>query len=825
MPKKSSKDSLSTIIRETRNDPVLFTRKVINANPTEQQIEIMESVAKNSRTAVKSGHGVGKCVGWNDKILLADGREVPAHMMIGKRAEVFSYNHETNKIEPKMAYFFDNGEQKVHKLRSHDGISFIRTWNHPLFMPDRDEYVEISSEKENIKIVRPVGGFFDVEGVELSDEFIQLLGIVCSYGKRDSTGYITRAKSYDVVHFIVSVLTKLGINYVVNDLNGAYYIKFYPKRYTEALMRFFQSHRKGEKGSFTTDIGLLSNRQIRVMLQAMFTVSRPYFYASAKSNITRIIFRRNYFVRNETIRFLLWRLGIYAMYWNSDVKRVDKTYLRIANNPNAKKFMRTFELPYPECFIQNVMKGKDRGNFWNEEFQEYRVKSNVKYPWWKGNKYPTVGIEVEDNHNFITRFALEHNSSCTSWLVLWYLVTRPLARIPITAPTMHQLKDILWAEIGKWLYRSPLLKSIVEYTDTRLSLKGNSFKKTWFAVPVSARKPENLQGFHADYIFFIGDEASGIQDSNFEVIEGALTTVGSKMLLLGNPTQVEGYFYDAFNKNKNLFNTITLSSIDSPLVGDDYIDNMRMKYGIGSNIYRYRVLGEFPVLGSPNAVIPPSWIEKSFMNENRLTDGKRRFGIDVARFGDDESVIVIKKGYNVEQILRYNNLDNVQLADEVTKLHYLWSPDEIIIETIGVGAGLYDILRHKRLKTKMLQFIPSTPAKVNKSFENAITEAWWNLRELFQPTVSGYPLISLKDDDEVLSQLSSRHYVVQPNGRVKLEDKAMHKKRTDCSPDIGDAMAIAFYEGNLRGGDNKIIPMKTIIGSDSEWEKLRSSFG
>src|SRR6056297_1758886 len=182
-------------------------------------------------------------------------------------------------------------------------------------------------------------------------------------------------------------------------------------------------------------------------------------------------------------------------------------------------------------------------------------------------------------------------SALASWLIFWYLITRPLARIPVTAPTMHQLKDILWSEIGKWLFKAPLLRKLVEFTDTRLSVRGNDYRKTWFAVPISARKPENLQGFHADNMLFIGDEASGIPNENFEVIEGALTSKGNKMLIQGNPTQPDGYFYDAFNKNADLFNCITLSSLDSPIVETEYPARIAKKYGPDSSVYRYRVLG------------------------------------------------------------------------------------------------------------------------------------------------------------------------------------------------------------------------------------------
>jgi len=415
-------------------------------------------------------------------------------------------------------------------------------------------------------------------------------------------------------------------------------------------------------------------------------------------------------------------------------------------------------------------------------------------------------------------------SALASWLIYWFLLTRPLSRIPVTAPTMHQLKDILWAELAKWKFKGRILDSVLDMTDTRLSVKGGGgdYKKTWFAVPVSARKPENLQGFHADHLFFIADEASGIPNSNYEVIEGALTGENNKMLLQGNPTQPDGYFYDAFNKNANLFNCITLSSQDSPIVESDYVERMAQKYGIKSSVFRYRVLGEFPVIGTGNTVIPASFVEAAFNSSTMANTGKRRIAADIARYGDDETVIVIRKGYTVEAIIRLSNMDEVQVANEIIRLTYIYAPDEIAVEAAGIGNGVHDILRSKRLGCKVLQFVPQLLPEDKETYENAITEAWFQLRFLMQPTANKTCLLSLQQDDDLLEQVTSRRYEAKGNGRLKLEDKQKHKTRTGGqSPDIGDALAIAFYEGHFRSNAPKVVQRKIITGSESEWEKIR----
>ncbi len=452
----------------------------------------------------------------------------------------------------------------------------------------------------------------------------------------------------------------------------------------------------------------------------------------------------------------------------------------------------------PVTFVRRFIKA-------NPTFQQEEVLRAIA-------KYPRVAVKAGHGVG---------KSALLSWTILWYLTTRPMSRVPITAPTMRQLKDILWSELNLWLNRSPFLRELMDFTETRLAVKGPNYRKTWFATPVSARKPENLQGFHNKNILFAGDEASGLPDENFEVIEGALTTANSKMLLIGNPTQPSGYFFDAFNKNRDEFHCITLNSLDSPLVTKEYADGMARRYGKDSNIYRVRVLGEFPLLGLGNNVIPSPWVEKAIMNDVKITEGRRRFGIDVARYGDDETVVVIKKGFTIEEIVRYQNQDEVETANKVMQLIFMHQPDEVVIETGGIGAGVFDILNHKHLPTKLLQFSPQA-VSTSTLFLNAITEAWWNLRTYFQPnTESGFPLMSMPPTDEAVAQISSRRYIIMENGRIRLEDKSAHKKREGCSPDIGDALAIAFYDGNLKSSDFHVLKRNLVIGSDSEWEKFK----
>ena len=198
-----------------------------------------------------------------------------------------------------------------------------------------------------------------------------------------------------------------------------------------------------------------------------------------------------------------------------------------------------------------------------------------------------------------------------AWVILWFMFTRPYPKIPCTAPTMHQLRDILWSEISKWHAKSSVLLHYFEWTVERVVLKTKEEK--WFAVARTATKPDAMQGFHADSLLFVMDEASGINDVIFEPILGALTGEETKLVMVGNPTRTQGFFHDAFTRNREMFNCITLNAENSRRVSREFIASIIALYGMDSDPYRVRVLGEFPK-SQPDTFISLEHIERGIKN-------------------------------------------------------------------------------------------------------------------------------------------------------------------------------------------------------------------
>ena len=183
-------------------------------------------------------------------------------------------------------------------------------------------------------------------------------------------------------------------------------------------------------------------------------------------------------------------------------------------------------------------------------------------------------------------------SAVEAWSVIWFMTTRPFPKIPCTAPTEHQLMDVLWAEISKWMRHNPAFKSELVWTKEKLYMQGHP--EEWFAVPRTATNPEALQGFHSDHVLYIIDEASGVSDKVFEPVLGAMTGSDAKLLMMGNPTRLSGFFYDSHHKARGEYSAIHIDGRDSAHVSKEFIQKIIKMFGEDSDVFRVRVAGQFP---------------------------------------------------------------------------------------------------------------------------------------------------------------------------------------------------------------------------------------
>jgi hypothetical protein len=338
---------------------------------------------------------------------------------------------------------------------------------------------------------------------------------------------------------------------------------------------------------------------------------------------------------------------------------------------------------------------------------------------------------------------------------------------------------------------NPVFKDQIEITADRIYIKGA--KDFRFAVARTARKenPEALQGFHAPNLMFIIDEASGVAEQIFETAEGALSTKGSRVIMTSNPTRTDGYFHRSQNKERKFWTTLAFNCIDSPLVDEKYPLQMAERYGIDSAVYRVRVLGEFPET-SDDTLIPLSWLEESVDRDIDSPLSDKIAGLDVARFGDDATALLIRQGGKILSIDKWYNLDTMATCGKVVEAYRKQLFDVIHVDVIGLGAGVADRLIELGIPCVPVNVAEATAYK--EKFNRLRDELWWEARELFQD--KGCSISSDIDLlDELIGELSIITYAFGSNGKIKVEGKAELKKRGVASPNLADSLCLTLYKG------------------------------
>ncbi len=420
-------------------------------------------------------------------------------------------------------------------------------------------------------------------------------------------------------------------------------------------------------------------------------------------------------------------------------------------------------------------------------------------------------------------------------LFLWFLTCFPYPRIVATAPTKQQLHDVLWSEISKWMSRSPLLTLLLKWTKTYVYMKGN--EKRWFGVARTATKPENMQGVHEDNLLFIVDEASGVAEPIMEAILGTLSGGNNKLLLCGNPTKTSGTFYDSHNSDMALYQRHTVSSMDSCRTNKENIESLIKKYGWDSNVVRVRIRGEFP--NQEDDI----FIGSQLMNQcsdrwYELPDGKGMslviLGVDVARFGDDETVIYRNFKGHLKMVKHRRGQDLMATVGDIVLAYQRIVRDfpdykgriYVNIDDTGLGGGVTDRLKEVRRERRLgrLYIIPINAAEKIETdslegkeaaeyYNNLTTHMWAVLKELLENMD-----IVMEDDPETAAQVITRKYSIASNGKIEIEPKKEMKKRGLDSPDRADALTLACYTGKIRKHTGSA-PPKDSLNKSSYWRR------
>lgn len=395
-----------------------------------------------------------------------------------------------------------------------------------------------------------------------------------------------------------------------------------------------------------------------------------------------------------------------------------------------------------------------------------------------------------------------------SWIILWFISTREFPQIVVTSNTANQLSAKTWRELAKW-HRLSINKHWFEWTATKFYHK--QYPDTWFAsaIPWSINNSEAFAGTHEKHVLVIYDEASGIHDQIWEVTEGAMTTPGAMWLAFGNPTKNTGRFRECFGKFKHRWLTKQIDSRQAKKASLKQIQQWVDDYGEDSDFVRVRVRGVFPRAGS-NQFISSETIEECIKYVAEGYEGlERLLAVDVARFGEDQSVILRRQGRKVHKPTKYRGLDTMQLASRVVEHIDEYKPDAVFIDGVGVGAGVVDRVRQLRPSANIIEVNAGSKPNDTAKYFNKRAEMWGLTKDFLKAGAD------LPDDNELSEELQAVEYGFSPSQQIQIEKKEDMKARGLSSPDNADALCLTFAEKVIRTEEVKSEPL--YYGGSEGW--------
>lgn len=383
-------------------------------------------------------------------------------------------------------------------------------------------------------------------------------------------------------------------------------------------------------------------------------------------------------------------------------------------------------------------------------------------------------------------------SAMVAWLIYFMMSTRVNTRGVVTANTASQLETKTWPELSKW-HNLALNKHWFTWTATSFYFAHypEERRKNYMvnALTVSEQNTEAFAGLHNEEgtVFAIFDEASGIIPKLWEVIDGALTDGEGFFFAFGNPTRPDGEFYECFAKYKDMYYTQHVDSREVSHTNKTALDDIIRKYGLDSDEVKVRVRGIFPSQSFNGFIGMHSVV--SAINRELWSDPSAGLimAVDVARFGDDETVIGYRQGRDARtRPMRYfKGLSTTRIAEIVKIEASKEQPDAIVIESTGPGAGVIDMLRDSGWRVHEVH--PGAPANDHQHYYNKRAEMWGAMRDWLDEEGC------INDDPEFNKQCVSMMYFLDAKEqKIILESKKDMKKRGLSSPDRADTLALTF---------------------------------
>lgn len=432
--------------------------------------------------------------------------------------------------------------------------------------------------------------------------------------------------------------------------------------------------------------------------------------------------------------------------------------------------------------------GRTQDPAWERAVARFRsYKENPQqaaYDLFADENSPSGRLELHDYQADVARSVLMGND--TAWrschgagktttdaiIVFLFLLLNPNSKVPTTAPTWHQVRNVLWTEIAKW-YERFRFKDYFTLDKTKLSMK--SAPSEWFAIGVASNKPTNIEGFHARFLLFIVDEAKGVANPIYDAVDGACTQGGIR-LYTSTPGSRAGKFYEAHHgRISKFFKTFHTNGENTPQVSKKWVDLKREEWGATSSIYTAKVRGEFPQEGD-DVMFPLYLIEDAMAAFDEIDaetgdpkvrhlEGNYALGADIARYGLNHTVLIGGSPTRVDRLKAWSRAGVVETSDAIHQEYRECTaagvaPLLIGIDDTGLGGGVTDTLNSRNLPALPV-ILGSTASETGRDYlANLKAEMANNLRRIMEMNTAarqagGAGNFAMLRNDRLMGQLAS----------------------------------------------------------------------
>jgi len=316
---------------------------------------------------------------------------------------------------------------------------------------------------------------------------------------------------------------------------------------------------------------------------------------------------------------------------------------------------------------------------------------------------------------------------------------------------------------------------------------------------------------------------SGVPKEVFEAGSGSLAGPRTKVVMMSNPTDVspDNYFFRSHHKNKRFWTCLHFSGLESPLVDKQWIESVKEEYGEDSAYYSIRVLGEFPTIGD-DILIPLHLVDASWGRSINSVGSEAICGVDPARFGDDATGLVIRRGGEIIRVEAWRKHDTMYSAARIADLYSEGLFEWVAIDTIGIGSGVADRLKQFIGANRVVDVNVSERAAAREKYGRLRDELWFASKRFFESLSCSFntELVSRKMFEEIAAELSSIKYSFLSNGKLKVQSKDDLRKEGRKSPNLADALNLTFVRdvagelgtvmsaSNFSGKAKEIVPPK-----------------